>query len=99
MWLVGGGKRNEQSVVDLGVGDGDADAIAGEGVVVGVWEAMDEAGQAQAAQVVGHLAGAVVAAEQSGDQGAQALVGETGCGEQRLAQCAGQGHDPRIAKP
>jgi hypothetical protein len=60
---------------------------------------VDEAGQAQAAQVVGHLAGAVVAAEQSGDQGAQALVGETGCGEQRLAQCAGQGHDPRIAKP
>src|SRR5215207_4037636 len=39
--LVGGGKRNEQAVVDLGVGDGDADAIGGEGVAVGVREAAD----------------------------------------------------------
>ena len=38
--LVGGGEWNEQSVVDLGVGDGDADAIGGEGVVVGVREPM-----------------------------------------------------------
>ena len=49
--LVGRGKWNEQSVVDLGVGDGDADAVGGEGVVVGVCEPMDEAGQAQAAQL------------------------------------------------
>ena len=51
MRLVGGGQRNEESVVDLGVGDGDADAVAGEGVVVSVWEPADEAGQAQAAQL------------------------------------------------
>ena len=42
--LVGGGQRNEQSVVDLGVGDGDADAVGGEGIAVGVRESMDEAG-------------------------------------------------------
>jgi hypothetical protein len=45
---------------------------------------VDESGQAQWAQVIGHLAGAVVAAEQPGDQDTQVLVGETGRGEQRL---------------
>jgi hypothetical protein len=59
----------------------------------------DEPGQAQPPEVVGHLAGVVVAAEQPGDHGAQALVGEAGRGEQRLAQGAGQGHDSRIAEP
>jgi hypothetical protein len=59
----------------------------------------DEPGQAQPPEVLGHLAGAVVTAEQPGDHGAEALVGEAGRGEQRLAQGAGQGHDPRIAEP
>jgi hypothetical protein len=34
---------------------------------------VDEAGQAEPAQVVGHLTGAVVAAEQPGDQDAEVL--------------------------
>src|SRR5581483_5959174 len=59
----------------------------------------DESGQAQPAEVVGHLVGAVVAAEQSGGQDTQVLVGEAGGGEQRVAQGAGQGHDPRIPEP
>ncbi len=37
--------------------------------------------------------------EQPGHQGAQALVGDAGCREQGGAQGAGQGLDPRIAKP
>ncbi len=41
--LVGGGERDEQPVVDLGVEDGDADAVGGEGVAVGVREPADEA--------------------------------------------------------
>jgi hypothetical protein len=82
--LVGGGERNEHPVVDLGVEDGDADAVGGEGVAVGVGQAADEPGQAQPAQVVGHLSGAVVAAEQSGGQDTQVLVGEAGGGEQRV---------------
>jgi hypothetical protein len=36
--------------------------------------------------------------QQSGHQGAQALVGDAGCREQGLAQGAGQGHDPRTAE-
>jgi hypothetical protein len=36
--LVGGGERDQQPVIDLGVEDGDADAVAGEGVAVGVRE-------------------------------------------------------------
>jgi hypothetical protein len=44
------------------------------GVAVGVGEPMNEAGQAQTAQVVGHLAGSLVAAEQPGDQGAGSLL-------------------------
>ena len=34
--LVGGGERDQEPVVDLGVEDGDADAVGGEHVVVGV---------------------------------------------------------------
>ena len=34
--LVGGGERDEQPVVDFGVEDRDADAVAGECVAVGV---------------------------------------------------------------
>lgn len=37
--------------------------------------------------------------EQPGDQDAKVLVGEAGCGEQRLAEGAGQIHNPRIAEP
>jgi len=36
--LVRGGERDQQPVVDLGVEDGDADAVGGECVAVGVRE-------------------------------------------------------------
>jgi predicted ATPase/class 3 adenylate cyclase len=92
-------ERDQEPVVDLGVEDGDPDAIGGEHVPVGVREPADEPAEAEPPQVVGHLAGGVGAAEQPGDQDAQVLVGEAGCGEQCLAEGAGQGHDPRIAEP
>jgi len=97
--LVGGGERDEEPVVDLGVEDGDPDAIGGEHVAVGVREPADEPVEPQPPQVVGHLPGGVSrAAEQSGHQDAQVLVGEAGRGEQGVAEGAGQGHDPRIAE-
>jgi len=49
-------------------------AFGGEGV--GVGEADDESVEAEAAQVTGHLAGAVVTFEQSGDEPPKAEVGE-----------------------
>jgi len=52
----------------------------------------DEAVEAEAAQVVGHLVGGVGAAEESGDEPAKALVGEAGDGVHDTAQGAGQGH-------
>jgi hypothetical protein len=38
LWLVRGDERHEEPVIDLGVGDGDADAVAGQDVAVGVRE-------------------------------------------------------------
>ena len=46
----------------------------------------------EAAQVVGHLVGAVVLAEQSGDEPAKAVVGEAGDDVDVGAECTGQGH-------
>ena len=97
--LVGGQQWAEEPVVELGVEDGDLDPVGGQHVVVGVLDAADQAGDAQPAQVVGHLAGGVGRVQQSGHQGAQALVGDAGGREQGGAQGAGQGHDPRIAEP
>ena len=97
--LVGCGERDQHPVVDLVWRRGDMDAVGSQGVAVGVGQAADQPGQAQPAQVVGHLSGAVVAAEQPGGQDPQVLVGEPGRSEQRVTQGAGQSHDPRIAKP
>src|SRR6266511_356324 len=97
--LVCGDERDYEPVVELGIEDGDADALGGEHVAVGVLDAADEAVEAQASQVVGHLPVAVGGAEQTANQGAQALVGEAGGRQQGGAQGADQGHDPRIAEP
>ena len=78
--------------MDFGVEDGDAGAVGGEGVGVGVRDPFDEAVEAEAAQVVGHLVGGVVLAEESGDEPAKALVGEAGDGVDDAAEGAGQGH-------
>lgn len=48
--------------------------------------------EAEAAEVVGHLAGAVVPPEQPGDEPAKAVVGEAGDGVDEAAEGAGQGH-------
>ena len=48
--------------------------------------------ESQPAKVVGHLVGAVVTLEQSGDEPAKAGVGEAGDGVDLAAQGAGQGH-------
>ena len=64
------GVGEQQRVLQPGVGDG---------VAAGAGDAFDEAVGAQAAQVVGHLAGGDVfggRAEQGRDQGAQVTVGE-----------------------
>ena len=49
--------------------------------------------------VAGLVHGVGRTAEQSGHQGAQALVGDAGDGEHAGAQGAGQGLDPRVAEP
>jgi hypothetical protein len=70
--LVGGGERDEQPVLALGVEDGDTDAVCGEDVAVGVLEPADEPGHAQPPQAGGHLAGYVArVAEQPGHQDAK----------------------------
>ena len=40
--LVRGSERDQEPVVDLGVEDGDADAVLGQGVAVGVREPADQ---------------------------------------------------------
>ena len=95
--LVGGRERAEQPVVGLGAEDGELDAVGGQDVPVGVLDPVDEAGEAEPARVVGHLARGVVTVRQPGDRGAGALAGDPGrCGEGG-GERAGQGGDPRIA--
>jgi hypothetical protein len=85
--------------VDLGVENCEGEAVVGEAVKVAALDAGDEAVAAKPGEVVASLIHAVAAAEQSGHQGAQALVGDAGDGEQGGGQGAGQGLDPRIAEP
>ena len=89
--LVGVEQRAQQPVSQLGVEDGDADAWAGEVVGVAVGEAVDEPVQAQAFEVIAHLAWAVGLVEVRGHECAQALVGEAGQRGLKVAQGAGQG--------
>jgi hypothetical protein len=89
--LVGFEERLEESGPELGVEDGDAKAFRGELVGVGAGDALDQAVEAESAQVVAHLRGAVDAAEESGHLPAKAFVGEAGDGVDHQAQRAGQG--------
>jgi hypothetical protein len=90
--LVGVQERAQQPVLEFGVEHGDADAFGGEVVGVAVGEALDESVQAQASEVVAHLALAVVLVEESGDEPAKAFVGEAGDGTEDVAEGAGQGY-------
>src|SRR3954453_2662684 len=85
-------------VVDLGVEDRESEAGGGEVVGVGVRTAADDVVAAQPGQVVTGLDGGVAGVEQSGHQGAEAPVGDAGDGAQAVAECAGQGLDPRVAE-
>ena len=53
----------QDAEIELGVEEGDLEPIAGGGVAMGLGDAMDEAFEPQAPQVVGHLRGGVGAAE------------------------------------
>ncbi len=64
--LVGLEQRAEQSAVELGVKDRDAYALWGERVGIGRGRSLDKAVQAETAEVVAHLGGAVVLAEEPG---------------------------------
>ena len=97
--MVAGEEGSEDSVVDFGVEDREAEAVVGEGVEVVAGEAVDEVVAAEAGEVVAGLVHAVAGAEESGHQGAQALVGDAGDGEQGVTQGAGQGLDPWVAEP
>ena len=82
----------QEPVLELGVEHGDADAFAGELVGVGAREALDQAVQAQAAEVVAHLGLALGLAEVLADESAEALVGEAGEALEDVAEGAGQSH-------
>ncbi|MGC8628292.1 MAG: hypothetical protein ACP5VR_12230 [Acidimicrobiales bacterium] len=78
--------------MDLGVEHGDPEAFGRGDVGVGVRDALDQAVETEAAQIVGHLVGGVVRAEQAGDEAPEALVGEAGDGVGHDAERADQGH-------
>lgn len=64
---IGFEKWPEQSIMELGVEDGDANPFGRERVVVRAWAAFDQSMEAEATQVVAHLRRAVVHTEESGD--------------------------------
>jgi hypothetical protein len=68
------GEADGVAFVELRVEDGYALGLGREHVGVGVRDAGDQPVQPQATQVVGHLPAGVVAAEESGDEPAKALV-------------------------
>jgi hypothetical protein len=97
--LVGGKQGSEQPLLELAVEDRDALALGGQDVGVAGVESLDEAVQAEPAEVVAHLVAGVGLAEQLAHLGTQAPVGEADDGVQGQAQGTEQGHDPRVAEP
>jgi hypothetical protein len=81
----------KDAICELGVEEGEALSIRGELVAMAV-DAVDEAVEAQPAQIVGHLPCSGGDAEQSGDEGSEAPVGEAGDGVEAEAKSAGQGY-------
>jgi len=89
---VRGEKRPEKLGFELGGEDREADALLGGDVGVRVRDPFDQPVEAEATQVVGHLAPGVLRAEESGRQPGMALVGEADDGVDEKADCTGQGH-------
>jgi hypothetical protein len=88
--LSGGEQRGQDAVVDLGVEDGEGQAVGGQVVGVGVRAAGDQAVAGRPGQVLGGLGHRVGGAEQTGHQGAQAPVGDAGDGAHGVAEGAGE---------
>ena len=99
-WRVGGEQGPQQAVVQFGVEDREAQAVVGEAVEILARDSGHEVVTGEPGQIVAGLVhGVGGTAEQSGHQGAQALVGDAGDGEHAGAQRAGQGLDARVAEP
>ena len=82
---------SQDAQIELGVEEGDLEAVAGGGVAMRLRDAMDEPFEPQPAQVVGHLGGGVRAAEQRFDLGAQVAIAEAA----RQMGKAGEGLEER----
>lgn len=84
--------RPKDSVAHLGVEDGGAYPFGRGAVGIRPWDLLDQPVDAEPAQVVSHLVGAVVRIEEPGYKPAKASIGEAGDGVDDTAQSAGQGH-------
>ncbi len=94
----GGPVGPEDAEIELGIEEGDLEAIAGGGIPVGLRDAMNDALEAEASQVVGHLRRGVRATEECLDLGAKVTIakptGKMGKCRDRLKEC----HHPGIAE-
>jgi hypothetical protein len=54
-WMIGGKEWSDEAAVDLGVEKGDADAVGGKHVRIGMGLPADQTFAAESAQVVRHL--------------------------------------------
>jgi hypothetical protein len=90
--------RPEDAEVEFGVEEGDFESVAGSRVAVRVGNAMDQPLETQPPQVVGHLRGAVGAAEQRFDLRAEIAIAESARQMREGAESLEQGHDAGIGK-
>jgi len=91
----------EDAQKELGAEEGDAEAVAGDGVSVGVGETSDEALEAKTAEIVGHAAegvGVSWPAEEVSDLGSEVTVSETVLDVVEDAEGMEEGHDAGIAE-
>src|SRR5712691_3534562 len=91
----------ENSQEELGAEEGDAEAVAGDGVSVGVGDTGDQALETKAAQIVGHAAEGVVVpvpAEQVGNVCSEVPVPETVLDVVEDAEGMEECHHARIAE-
>jgi hypothetical protein len=89
----------EDASVAFGKEQGQAAAVSGKDIVVGAVKTPNEAFASESAEVIGHLAGAVMGlAEMGGYQGTKGGVGEAIGQVAELAQAGKQGHDTRVTE-
>lgn len=93
--------RPQQAQEELGAEEGDPEAVAGDGVLMGAIPAGDESLTAEAAQVIGHLAWRVLVegqAEEPGDVLAQVTVSEAVLDVVEGAQAVEESHDTAVTE-